>query len=689
MQNNELLFIPITSGCAAFLCIVILYKLIARESPGTPRMREIAGFIQEGAQAFLKREIKTIFYFMGPLAIILFLALGWQIMLGFLVGASLSILAMLIGMNAAVRANVRTTNASRTSTGKALQLAFRGGGVMGLAVVSLEILGCSFVYLLFGAGPENQGAILLFVGFGFGASLAALFAQLGGGIFTKAADIGADLVGKLESKIPEDDPRNPAVIADLVGDNVGDCAGRGADLFESGADNLIATMILSLSFVGPPFNMGWTIVLFPLVTRSIGNLATILGIVSIRRWRKSNVFSIDIALLIAGLISMGGFYLISTQLMGDIRFFYCLSLGLVSALVVYLVVQYFTGTNRRPVRTIADSTQSGAAISLMMGFSYGMISAAIPLIIIGAVITLSYFVFGGEMLGFIGIMATALGLTEMKGIIMASDTFGPIVDNAGGIAKMSGLENEVEASLDELDAVGNMTKAVTKGFSMAAAVMTSFALLFAYVSEAFRIQAGTILTSINEVAQYFDLVNPMIIVGVLIGATIPCIFSAMAILAVGRTSRHMVDEVRNQFENNPRIIQGSAVPDYARCVDVSTRHSLKEMTLPTLMGIIAPIVMGFTFGIWTLGAFLLSATVVGALLATFMFNTGGALDNSKKYIESGNVGGKGTMAHDAAITGDVFGDPLKDTAGPSLHILIKLLNIVSITLLPLFIAFKP
>jgi len=515
-----------------------------------------------------------------------------------------------------------------------------------------------------------------------------LFAQLGGGIFTKAADVGADLVGKLETKIPEDDPRNPAVIADLVGDNVGDCAGRGADLFESGSDNLIAVMILGLIFVGPPFNMGWAVVLFPLITRSIGNIATIAGIVSIRNWKKSNTLSLSITMLIAGAVSVLGFYAVSTLLMKDIRFFYCLSLGLFSALMIYLVVQYFTGMNNPPVKTIADSAKRGAAITLMMGVSYGMISAAISIILLSAVITVSYFIFGGELLGLYGIIAAALGLTEMKGVIMSSDTFGPIVDNAGGIAKMSEVEKDAEKSLDELDAVGNVTKAVTKGFSMAAAVMTSFALLFAFVSEAFRLQTGVLPMSIGQVAPYFDLANPLIIVGVLIGAAIPFVFSAMAILAVGKTSGQMVDEVRRQFEEIPGLLEGKAKPDYAKCVDVSTRNALKEMVLPTLLGLVTPIIMGFALGIWVLAAFLLSATVVGALLATFMFNTGGALDNSKKYIESRKLGGKETLAHSAAITGDVFGDPLKDTAGPSLHILIKLLNIVSITLLPLFIALK-
>jgi K(+)-stimulated pyrophosphate-energized sodium pump len=678
--------IPIVAGFAALFCLMILYKLVSKESPGTSKMRAIAGYIQEGAQAFLKREVKTIAYFLVPLAVILFLLLGWQIAVGFILGASFSVFAMIIGMSAAVRANVRTTNAARTSAGKALQLAFRGGGVMGLAIVGLEILGVSLVYLLFGAGPENSKAIYLLVGFGFGASLAALFAQLGGGIYTKAADVGADLVGKLETKIPEDDPRNPAVIADLVGDNVGDCAGRGADLFESGSDNLIAIAILGLIFVGPPFNFGWAIVLFPFVIRAVGIFATIAGVASIRSWGKSNIIPVDIALLITGVTSLIGFYLVSTLMLNDIRFFYCLSLGLAATLVVYFIVEYFTGINHSPVKTIAGSARSGAAISLMQGVSYGMMSAAIPVIFIGVIIAVASFIFGGELIGLYGAIAAALGLTNMKGIIMASDTFGPIADNAGGIAQMSGVEKDVENSLDQLDAVGNVTKAVTKGFSMAAAIMTSFALLFAFISDAFRIQTGSLPTSISQVAPYFDLASPLIIVGVLIGAALPFLFSAMAILAVGRTSKQMVDEVRRQFQDIPGLIEGKSNPDYAKCVDVSTKNSLKEMILPTLLGLIAPIIVGFTIGIWPLAAFLVSATVVGALLATFMFNTGGALDNSKKYIESGKFGGKGTAAHDAAITGDVFGDPLKDTAGPALHILIKLLSIVSITLLPLFIA---
>jgi K(+)-stimulated pyrophosphate-energized sodium pump len=681
-----LLLIPIVTGTLGIFAMAVLYRLITREKTGTPDMRRIAGYIQEGAQAFIKREVRTISYFIVALVVVLFFLLGWEISVGFALGAGLSVLTMVIGMKAAVKANVRTVNAARSSAGKALQLAFRGGGVMGLGTVSINLLGIILLYFLFSVGPSNGDAVHLLVGFGFGASLAALFAQLGGGIYTKAADVGADLVGKLETKIPEDDPRNPAVIADLVGDNVGDCAGRGADLFESSSDNLIAMMILGLVFVGPPFNLGWIVIVFPLVTWGFGIIVTLIGLMSIRRWVKNNITSLNISLFIAGAVSVVGFYFISTLMMNDIRFFYCLTLGLMFTLTVYLVVQYFTGINFKPVKNMARSAQSGAAISIMTGVSYGMMSAAIPIIFLGAVATLTYFIFGGGLLGVYGIVAASLGLIEMTGIIMSSDTFGPIVDNASGIAQMAGLEKEVDQQLDELDACGNVTKAITKGFSMTAAVMTSIALLFAFISEAFRIETGSFPTSIDVVAQYLDLANPLIIVGLMIGATIPFIFSAMALLAVGKTSGQMVNEVRRQFDEIPGIIEGKAQPDYARCVDVSTRNSLKEMIAPTLLGLVAPIIVGFTLGIWALAAFLLSATIMGALLATFMFNTGGALDNSKKYIESGGLGGKGTKAHEAAVTGDVFGDPLKDTAGPSLHILIKLLNIVSITLLPVLIA---
>ena len=680
-----ILAIPIIMAIFGLLVVAALFRMILREETGTSEMENISKFIREGANAFLKREILTISFFIVALAILMFFLLGWQIAVGFVSGASLSVVAMILGMTGSTQSNVRTTNAAIDSSERALQISFRGGGIMGLSIVSLSILGISLLYMLFGISETSTGGIYSLVGFGFGASLAALFAQLGGGIYTKAADVGADLVGKIEAEIPEDDPRNPAVVADLVGDNVGDCAGRGADLFESGSDNIIGMMILGMLFVGPPFSFGWKIILFPLVAVSVGNLASIAGIAGVRRWVKSPIISLNVSFIISGVICLAASYVISMVIMNDIRFFYCLTVGLASTLVVYLAVQYFTGIDQRPVKSIAGAASKGAAVSIMMGLSYGMASAAVPVILIGIAITASFYIFGGGLLGVYGIAVAALGLQQMTGIIMASDTFGPIADNAQGIAEMAGIEKEVADSLDELDACGNITKAITKGFAMASAVMTSIVLLFAFVGEAFRLQTGSLPTSFAEIAPYLDLANPLVIVGLLFGSSIPFLFSALAILAVGRTSGKMVEEVRRQFRETPGILQGTEKPDYARCVDVSTKASLKEMVIPTLLGLIPPVIVGFAYNIWTLAAMVISATIIGALLATFMFNSGGAFDNAKKYIEAGNLGDDKELLA-VGVTGDTLGDPLKDTAGPSLHILIKLLNIVSLTLLPLFIA---
>ena len=685
MSDNILLTIPFVIAIIGLFAIAITFRLILRESQGTSKMESISGHIREGANAFLKREIMTISVFIVALAILFLVILGWQVVIGFLLGATLSVTAMVVGMTGSTRSNVRTTNAARTSADRALQISFRGGGIMGLAIVSLSMLGISILYLILGISETNSSGIYSLVGFGFGASLAALFAQLGGGIYTKAADVGADLVGKIEAGIPEDDPRNPAVIADLVGDNVGDCAGRGADLFESGSDNIIAMMILGMIFVGPPFSLGWKMVLFPLIAVSIGNLAAIGGVAGVRKWVKSPIISINISFIISGIISLVSSYVVSIYIMNDVRYFYCIAVGLVSTLIIYLSVQYFTGYDQTPVRKIAEAGSKGAAVSIMIGLSYGMASAAVPIILIAIAITVSFFIFGGGLLGVYGIAVAALGLQQMTGIIMASDTFGPIADNAQGIAEMAGMEKDVADSLDELDAVGNITKAITKGFAMASAVMTSIALLFAFIGESFRLENGVLPTTFADIAPYLDLAKPGVIVGLMFGAAIPFLFSALTILAVGRSASKMVEEVRRQFRESPDILKGTETPDYAKCVDVSTKHSLNEMIVPTLLGLIPPVIVGFAFGIWTLAAMVISATIVGALLATFMFNSGGAFDNAKKYIEAGNLGDDKEL-HAVGVTGDTLGDPLKDTAGPSLHILIKLLNIVSLTLLPLFIA---
>lgn len=666
----NLALIPLLAGFSGLLIIVYLFWSIERESGGTTRMREIAGYIQEGANAFIKREIKTISYFAAMLTVILLLFLwpSWEVGFGFLLGAFTSFLAITLGMSTAVRANVRTANAARTLPGKAVMLAFRGGGVIGLSIMSLNVVCLIALYYLFGAGPKNPEALKLLFGFGLGTDVTALFAQLGGGIYTKGADVGADRVGKVEAKISEDDPRNPAVIADLVGDNVGDCAGRGADLYSSGSDNLIAAMILGLMFTS---EYGWVAVLFPLLTRAIDIIGTIVGLFIVREKSKNPLTTLNISFLTTGLICLLGFYAISTWVMNDIRLFFCLSLGLLTALIVSLVTQYYTGAGRGPVKNIADASTHGAAIAIMTGFSYGLESTALLVIPIVVTTLASYFIAGGGIIGFYGIVAAGMGITAMKGIIMASDTFGPIVDNADGIVEMSGISDEVGGSVEVLDAVGNVTKAITKGYAMGCALLTSLVLLFTYVHE-------TGLTSI-------DLTKVPVIAGVFIGGMLPFLFSALAIRAVGKTSSQMVKEVRRQFIEIPGLLAGNAKPDYSTCIDISTKNALKEMIAPTFISLVTPLMVGFALGVEALGGLLIATTTTGAILAILMINAGGALDNAKKYIEAGHLGGKGTLTHAAAVEGDIYGDPLKDTSGPSLHILIKLVNLISLTFIPLFL----
>lgn len=677
------MLIPLIFGFLGIPIIIWLFWWITKESTGTPRMKELAGYIQEGAYTFLRREFKTISYFIIPLAMLLFILLGWQIAFGFVVGVLFSMLAILLGMSGAVRANVRVANAARTSAGKSLVLAFRGGAIMGFSIVSLILIGISSLYLIFRVGPTNPEAVHLLVGFGFGASLSALFTQVGGGIFTKAADIGADLIGKIALHMPEDDPRNPAVIADLVGDNVGDCAGRGSDLFESSADNLICTMIIGLAFVDI---YGWNAVLFPLLIRSVGKIATIGGVFSVRKWGKgSPLTSLNIGLFSSGILNLVLFYVLSLWFMKDIRIFYCLSSGLLSVIIVALIVQYYTGIRGGPVKKIAEASQSGASINILTGFSYGLESAVLPMVLIAAIALFSYHILGGDLLGIFGIAMATLGMTEMKGMIQSIDTFGPISDNASGIAQMSGISREARESLDILDAAGNVTKAITKGYGLTKCILSSIVILFAYIFLLAQYQ-GITLTSISDIAINLNLANPVIISALLIGATVPFLFSALIIRATSKAASEMVEEVRRQFREIPGLFEGKANPDYSACVDISTKYSLKQMVLPILVGLIAPIIIGFTFGVWPLAAFLIGVKIVGALLAVFMFNSGGAWDNAKKLIEQEHYGGKGSFAHSAAVIGDTVGDALKDVAGPSLHILIKLENILSITLLPLFLA---
>ncbi len=673
------------AGIPSLISAAAFYWLVSRENPGTPRMQEIASFIREGANAYLRRQFQTIAYFIVGLAALLLIVMWprWQTAFGFIVGALLAQLAIFIGMNAAVRANVRTTQAARTSGAKALAVAFRGGSVMGLIIVAFNLLGIAMLSILFGVGPLDPENVSLLVGFGFGSSLASLFAQVGGGIYTKAADVGADLVGKVEARIPEDDPRNPGVIADLVGDNVGDVAGRGADLFESGSDNLVATMIVGIAFI-PIY--GWNAVMFPLWSRAIGALGDVVGVLAVREAKgRSPVTSLNIGIFTTAIFSLLGFYAIGQWVMKDIRIFYCLTLGLLSALGTALIVQYYTGIDRTPVKKIAEASQSGPAITLMSGFSWGMESAVLPKIMVALANLAAYYIMGGGIAGFFGVTAATLGITEMKGIIMSGDAFGPIVDNASGIAEMTGLSEEVRESAHALDAAGNITKAITKGYSMSCALMTSVVILFAYLVEAARL-LGIEFTQINDVI--INLAHPLNIAAIMIGSTIPFLFTAQTVRAVEKTAFKMIEEIRRQFREMPGLLEGDAKPDYARCVDISTRNALREMVAPTVFGVLFPIVVGFTLGVWALAAYLIGVKIIGATLAIFMFNSGAAWDNAKKYVEAGHLGGKGTETHAASVIGDTFGDPLKDVAGPSLHILIKLQNILAITLLPLFIAYS-
>jgi K(+)-stimulated pyrophosphate-energized sodium pump len=688
-MSQFVIFLTPAAGIFTLIFVGLFAWWVIRQEPGTPRMKEVASWVQQGANAFLRREFQTIAYFITGLAVLLLIVMWpqWQIALGFVCGALASMLAIIIGMNVATRANVRTAQAARTLPGKALTIAFRGGATMGLTITAFQLLGISILAILFGVGPDNPENVSLLLGFGFGASLSSLFAQLGGGIYTKGADVGADLVGKVEVGIPEDDPRNAAVIADLVGDNVGDCAGRGADLFESVSDNLIATMIMGLAFINPIGDFpgyGFNAILFPLLGASIGAIGTVLGVLVVQGTGKRNpITSLNLGFFTSGIFSMVAFFALSKWVMHDIRLFWCLALGLFAALVSALIIQYYTGSNAKPVREIAEAATSGPGVNIITGMAYGFESAVAPKVLIALVNVAAYMIMGGGVVGFFGIAAATLGITAMTGIIMAGDAFGPIADNAGGIAEMSGISEEVGTSADVLDAVGNITKAITKGYSMSCALMTSVVILFTYITEISR-HLNQPLADIVYHAK-FALVDPVNLTGIMIGTTIPFLFSAQAIRAVGRTAYKVVDEVRRQFREMPGLLEGKANADYDRCVDIATRDALRGMIGPTVWAVIFPLAMGFVFNVWALAAYLIGVKIIGATLAMFMFNSGGAWDNAKKFIEDGHLGGKGSEAHRSAVIGDTVGDPLKDTSGPSLHILIKMQNILSITLLPVFL----
>ncbi len=656
----DLILLTSSVGLLALLVVSYLAWSILKEPVGTPEMKAVADAIELGAKAFLRRQYRTI----AIVAALVSIPIGIfyrdpRVVVSFIIGTTMSLVAAYIGMRIAVKTNVRTTNAARTSGAKAFVIAFRGGGVMGLLVTGLSLLGVGLLMYVYG-DPT------VIIGFGFGASLSALFAQLGGGIFTKAADIGADLVGKIEKRIPEDDARNPAVIADQVGDNVGDCAGRGSDLFESISDDYITAMLLGSILLIP---MGVNAYVYPLMLGAVGIFSTIIGIFLTRQWGKLKpIMCFNIGLFVSAGISIVGAYAATMYLLGDVRVFYAVVSGLAASLAVGLVVQYYIGINSGPVKKVAAASEYGSAINIITGLSYALQSPFLPYVFILVIILFSYWITGGSLYG---LVAANIGTDLAIGMVMSSDAFGPISDNAAGIAEMSGSTTNMEA-LEELDAMGNTTKAFTKAFATASGTVSTL-VIFATYSQ---------LVGMDKVA--IGLTNPIIIVGLLVGGVFPFLFSSMAIGATAEAAYKIVEEVRRQFREHPGIMLGTEKPDYETCVDIATKEALRQMVAPGLLALAAPIVVGLLLGKFALGAMLLGGLCTSALLAPFFTFGGGIWDNAKKHIER-EFWMKGTPAHEAAVTGDTVGDPLKDVAGPSLNIFMKLTNMTALLIVPLLL----
>jgi len=642
-------------GLAAIYGIYTIFWLM-RRPVGDVKAREIGRAIQEGARTYLNKQYKII----AVVAIVLAALIYWFIApltaLAFLLGALTSAIAGYIGMNVAVRANTRTAEAAKTGIGPALAVAFRAGSVTGFVVVALGLLLVSGFYFF-------NGDIISIIGLGFGASFISIFARVGGGIFTKAADVGADLVGKVEAGIPEDDPRNPAVIADNVGDNVGDVAGMGADLFESYVGSIIAAMILSASMPA----VGFT---FPLLVAALGIVASLLGIFFVRTADPKKVHgAMNRGVFAAALLFAIGAYFLTSYFIAEnpLAIFWSIIVGLLAGLVIGLATNYFTSSEHRPTRKIAESAATGSATNIISGLSFGMLSTIAPIVVIAAAILLTNW-----LAGVYGVAIAAVGMLATLGITLSADTYGPVADNAAGIAEMAGLGKEVRERAEALDAVGNTTAAVGKGFAIGSAALTSLALLISYFVVA-RLA-------------FVNLGNPVVIVGLFLGGVLPFIFSALTMKAVGKAAMDIVHEVRRQFEKIPGLIEGKAKPDYSKTVNIATKAALTRMILPGLLAVVIPIVVGFGFGdqgAEALAGLLIGALVTGFLLAVMMANAGGAWDNAKKYIEAGHHGGKGSVAHKAAVVGDTIGDPFKDTSGPSLNILIKIISIVALIIAPL------
>ncbi len=655
LANENLIYSSLAAGIISLVFAAFLAGKIAGSEPGNDRMMEIAKYVQEGAMAFLKREYSVLAGFVLVVFGLIGYFINWQTAACFITGSICSAVAGFIGMYVSTRANVKTAQAATKSLNGALGVAFAGGTVMGMVVVGLGLTGLSVLYMIF----QDPNIIN---GFALGGSSIALFARVGGGIYTKAADVGADLVGKVESNIPEDDPRNPAVIADNVGDNVGDVAGMGADLFESYVGSIIAAMTLGAVTIG---GMG---ILLPLVIAAIGIFSSILGTAFVRTDEKSDPMkALNWGTFASAAIMVAGSFFAVKYLMPAESFylFWALVYGLVAGIAIGLFTQYYTSAEYKPVKDIAETSVTGAATNIIAGLGVGMVSTFLPIIAIVLAVIFSYYA-GGVY----GISLAAIGMLATAGMVIAVDAYGPVSDNAGGIAEMAELPPEVREKTDKLDSVGNTTAAIGKGFAIGSAALTALALLTAY-SQVVGLEG-------------IDILNPEVTVGLLFGASLPFVFCALTMGAVGRAASEMVTEVRRQFKEIAGIMEGQTKPDYAKCVDISTASAIRQMVIPGLMAVAAPLLIGLLIGAEALGGMLFGAIASGVCLAIMLANSGGAWDNAKKYIEAGNLGGKGSPAHAAAVTGDTVGDPCKDTSGPSLNILLKLMAIVSLVFAPIF-----
>ncbi len=658
-------FVAIVISLVALVYAVYLSFVVLSKDAGSEKMKDISNAIKEGAMAYMKRQYKTIFWFALVLTVLLGILFGIPIAIGFLFGALLSALSGFVGMAISVRANVRTAQMAHKGLKEALDVAFKGGAVTGMAVVGLALFAVSVFYTLF-KDPA------LMVGLGFGASLISLFARVGGGIYTKAADVGADLVGKVEKGIPEDDPRNPATIADNVGDNVGDCAGMGADLYETYVVTLLAAMLLALMpSVAKTYNMA---VEYPLLLGCVAILGSIVGTWFVRLGYDKNIMmALYKGLIAAGIFSAIGFYIVTIMTNNPLNLFFAAMVGLVITLLINVVTEYYTSTSYRPVRKIAEASQTGAGTNLIIGLAMGLESTLVPVLTICVGIGAAYY-----FAGIYGVAIAAVSMLSLTGMIIALDSYGPITDNGGGIAEMAGLDDKVRKTTDALDAVGNTTKAVTKGYAIGSAALASLALFVAFTNE---------VELYSKVQYSYLLTNPTVLIGLFVGALLPFVFSSLCMRAVGETANKVVIEVRRQFKTIKGLMEGKARPEYGKCVDIVTKAALRNMILPAVIAIAAPMLVGLLLGIKALGGLLIGVILSGLLMALFMSNTGAAWDNAKKYIESGAYGGKKSEAHKAAVVGDTVGDPFKDTAGPALNALIKVINTFAIVFVPLFVMY--